>query len=78
MQKVVDRIVADYQRIDPADSAYFAQQKTAFETTATADYKAVIADIKAKYAGTPVGASESIFAMVAPALGLDLLTPPAS
>jgi zinc/manganese transport system substrate-binding protein len=76
VQKVVDQIVTDYQKIDPADSAYFDAQKTAFETTATADYKSVIADIKAKYAGTPVGASESIFAMIAPALGLDLLTPP--
>ena len=28
------------------------------------------------YAGTPVGASESIFAMLAPSLGLDLITPP--
>ena len=76
VQKVVDQIVTDYQTIDPADSAYFDTQKTAFENTATADYKAVIADIKARYAGTPVGASESIFAMIAPALGLDLLTPP--
>src|SRR5207247_2226935 len=32
--------------------------------------------ISTGYAGTPVGASESIFAMLAPALGLNLLTPP--
>jgi zinc/manganese transport system substrate-binding protein len=76
VQKVIDQLVTDYQRIDPADSAYFIQQKEAFETTGLAGYKRVIADIKAKYAGTPVGASESIFAMVAPALGLNLLTPP--
>ena len=31
--------------------------------------------IRARYAGTPVGASESIFALQAPALGLDLITP---
>jgi zinc/manganese transport system substrate-binding protein len=76
VQKVIDQLVTDYQRIDPADSAYFIQQKEAFESTGLAGYKRVIADIKAKYAGTPVGASESIFAMVAPALGLNLLTPP--
>jgi zinc/manganese transport system substrate-binding protein len=76
VEKVVEEIVADYKKIDPADSAYFDTKRTAFEDTATAKYKAVIADIKAKYAGTPVGASESIFAMIAPALGLDLLTPP--
>jgi zinc/manganese transport system substrate-binding protein len=34
-----------------------------------------IAAIKAGYAGTPVGASESIFAMFSPATGLDLRTP---
>jgi zinc/manganese transport system substrate-binding protein len=75
VHKVVDQIVGDYTKIDPADSAYFQTQKTAFETTATAGYRAVIAEIKSKYAGTPVGASESIFAMIAPALGLDVLTP---
>ncbi|MDT4934990.1 MAG: zinc/manganese transport system substrate-binding protein, partial [Pseudonocardiales bacterium] len=32
--------------------------------------------IKTKYAGTPVGASESIFAPLADALGLNLITPP--
>jgi zinc/manganese transport system substrate-binding protein len=39
-------------------------------------YDAAIASIKAKYSGTPVGASESIFSMLAPALGLKLITPP--
>jgi zinc/manganese transport system substrate-binding protein len=74
---VVEAITADYTKIDPADAAYFAQQKTTFETVTLKDYTATIADIKAKYAGTPVGASESIFAMIAPDLGLKLLTPPA-
>ncbi len=73
--KVVDALVADYKKLDPADAAAFDAQRTTFETTALADYKATVADIKATYAGTPVGASESIFAMVAPALGLDLVTP---
>jgi len=76
VQKVVDAIATDYEKLDPADAAYFEAQQAAFEDTATADYKSVIADIKAKYSGTPVGASESIFAMIAPALGLNLLTPP--
>jgi zinc/manganese transport system substrate-binding protein len=35
----------------------------------------LIATIKAKYAGTPVGATESIFSYLAPALGLTLITP---
>jgi len=73
---VVNRLTAAYQNGDPADAAAFAAQKRSFETTGLAAYKAVIAQIKTTYAGTPVGASESIFAMLAPALGLDLRTPP--
>jgi len=73
---VIDQITADYQRLDPADSAYFASQRTAYLSNGLARYDQLIADIKAKYAGTPVGASESIFAELAPALGLKLLTPP--
>ena len=69
-------MVAYYQKLDPADSAYFAAQETRFNTVGLARYHAAIAAIKRKYAGTKVGASESIFAMLAPALGLDLITPP--
>lgn len=76
VHRVVDQITRDYKRIDPEDSAYFDAQRSIFETVATADYKAVIADIRHKYAGTRIGASESIFAMIATALGLDLVTPP--
>lgn len=73
--KVADQLTADYKKADPAAAAAFDAQRTAFETTDLADYKAVINDIKTRYAGTPVGASESIFAMIAPALGLGLVTP---
>ena len=73
---VIDQITADYQRLDPADSAYFASQRTDYLSNGLARYDQLIAAIKAKYAGTPVGASESIFAELAPALGLKLLTPP--
>lgn len=73
---VVAAIAADLTKADPGDAAYFASAKHRFETTALATYDALIAEIKAKYAGTPVGASESIVAMLAPSLGLRLLTPP--
>ena len=75
VQRVMNRIVADLQSLDPTDGAYFGQQKSAFDTDALAQYHAAIASIRAKYYGTPVGASESIFAMLAPALGLKLITP---
>jgi zinc/manganese transport system substrate-binding protein len=73
--KVVDQLTRDFSRADPADAAAFAARRETFEDRTLADYRKVIADIKNRYAGTPVGSSESIFAMVAPALGLDLLTP---
>ena len=60
----------------PNDAAYFEQRRSTFETTGPrVQYHALIAQIKSRYAGVPVGASESIFALQAPALGLDLLTP---
>ncbi|HVV37308.1 MAG TPA: zinc ABC transporter substrate-binding protein [Acidimicrobiales bacterium] len=75
VEKVITAITAEYKKLRPADAAYFDQQHDAFESTGLAEYHAVIADIKAKYTGTPVGASESIFAPLSTALGLDLVTP---
>jgi zinc/manganese transport system substrate-binding protein len=73
---VIAAIVAAYDAADPDDAAYFAAQQKNYETTGLAQYTGIINRIKTAYAGTPVGASESIFAMIAPALGLNLLTPP--
>jgi zinc/manganese transport system substrate-binding protein len=72
---VVDRITADYQRLDPADAAFFATQKQRFETQALARYAALRHEIRARYAGVPVGYSESIFQGLGEDLGLSLLTP---
>ncbi len=76
VQQVERRIVSDYQALDPADAPYFSQQAANFNMSALGPYNSAIKAIRAKYAGTPVGASESIFAMLAPALGLNLITPP--
>lgn len=75
VQQVISAIVADYKQLDPGDAAYFDRQKASFETKGLGAYKAELALIKRKYAGVAVGASESIFAPLAQALGLDLLTP---
>ncbi|MGK4584869.1 metal ABC transporter solute-binding protein, Zn/Mn family [Kitasatospora sp. HPMI-4] len=75
VHKVIDRITADYKKIDPADAAYFDDRKTAFETRTLARYSQLEADIKAKYAGTPIGASESIVTPLSETLGLRMLTP---
>jgi zinc/manganese transport system substrate-binding protein len=75
VHKVIDRITADYKQTDPGHAAYFDEQKEAFETEGLAEYNELISQIKSRYAGTPVGASESIFEPLAPALGLKLITP---
>ena len=76
VQRTIDAIVSDYSKLDPKNGGYFARQKARFETSGLADYKQLIATINRKYHGVPVGASESIFAPLAQALGLRLLTPP--
>jgi zinc/manganese transport system substrate-binding protein len=75
VHQVIKRITADYKKIDPADAAYFDQQKKTFETKTLAGYNKLIADIKVKYAGTSIGASESIVTPLAEGLGLKMLTP---
>ena len=72
---MANTIAADLTKLDPKHATYYQRQLTNFETTGLAGYHALIAQIKQRYAGTKVGASESIFALQAPALGLDLITP---
>ena len=75
VHQVIAQISADYIRIDPKDAAYFRQQKQRFEAQGLAQYSSLISEIRAKYAGTPIGASESIVSPLAQALGLKMLTP---
>jgi zinc/manganese transport system substrate-binding protein len=76
VQKMIAATVRDFKQLDPKHAAYFKQQESRFETHGLAQYKGLIATIKRKYHGVKVGASESIFALMAPSLGLDLVTPP--
>ena len=75
VQRVIARIVADYDRLDPAGAAYYAQRERTFETVDLARYDQLRGEIRARYAGTPVGYSESIFRPLGEDLGLRLLTP---
>jgi zinc/manganese transport system substrate-binding protein len=72
---VANKIRDDLKAIDPAHAAAYDQSAQAFLTTGLARYHDLIAAIKAKYSGTAVGATESIFSYLAPALGLNLITP---
>ena len=75
VQKVIDAIVAAYDKLDPADRTYFAAQKRHFESASLARYNQLRADIRRRFAGVPVGYSESIFQPLGQSLGLKLLTP---
>lgn len=76
VHRVIDQITADYKQADPDHAAYFEQRKRQFEAQGLAEYDNLITAIKTRYAGTAVGASESIFEPLAEALGLKLITPP--
>jgi zinc/manganese transport system substrate-binding protein len=75
VQRFVDRFTSDLERHDPRDGSYFSARHAAFER-ALGRYHALIAEVAARFGGTPVGASESIFVPLAPALQLSLITPP--
>ena len=75
VQQMINAIVHDFSTLDPKDAGYFRKQKQLFEKRGLAHYKQLITTIKHRYQGVPVGASESIFAPLAQALGLTLLTP---
>jgi zinc/manganese transport system substrate-binding protein len=75
VHQVIEKITADYKSLDPADAADFDKLKNTFETETLATYNNLVSGIKAKYAGTPIGASESIVSPLADGLGLKMLTP---
>src|SRR5260370_23876244 len=76
VRKVIDAITAQLQRLDSADTSYFTSRHDTYMTTGLKQYDDLRAEIKQKYSGTPVGATESIFAYLAPDLGLNLISPP--
>ncbi len=75
--KVIDQLVADLEKLDrgPGMAAYFDHQRTILETRGLAEYHRLIAMLRTRYAGVPVGYSESIFQPLGQALGLKLMTP---
>jgi zinc/manganese transport system substrate-binding protein len=75
VHRVIDQIVADYDRLAPQDAGYFATQRQLFESNGLAQYNRLRSEIRAKYAGVPVGYSESIFRPLGEDLQLKLLTP---
>ncbi|HEX2810759.1 MAG TPA: zinc ABC transporter substrate-binding protein [Kineosporiaceae bacterium] len=76
VRTVIDRITADYKSLDPASAAAFDALHDTVVSTDLQEYFDLVAQIRSRYAGTPIGASESIVTPLAEATGLALLTPP--
>ncbi|HET6382726.1 MAG TPA: zinc ABC transporter substrate-binding protein [Armatimonadota bacterium] len=74
--KVIDRITADYESIDPADTAYFKTQHDHLES-ALSSYRAKLSYIRQRFGGVKVAATEDIFDYLATYTTLDLISPPA-
>jgi zinc/manganese transport system substrate-binding protein len=75
VHKVIERMVADFERIDPGNAPAFEQRKAAFDTQQYATYRTALDGIRQTHANLPVGASESLFAGIAEATGLVVVTP---
>jgi zinc/manganese transport system substrate-binding protein len=75
VQRAANQIVADYKRLDPKDAAYFDRQRATFESRDLAEYNRLRDEIRSRFAGVPVGYSESIFQPLGHDLGLKLTTP---
>jgi zinc/manganese transport system substrate-binding protein len=75
VEAVTAAIVKAYEEADPGHDSYYEAQAKKFDTEGLGRYHQLIDTIKREFQGTKVGASESIFEPLAPALGLDLITP---
>jgi len=75
VEKVADRITADYETLDAADAGYFNQQRESLRV-ALQLYHDAITQIRSRFSGVPVGSTESIFVYMAQTLGLNLISPP--
>lgn len=66
----------DLVAIDPVDTAYFHQQYAALNSSLWTSYMKEEAMIKQHFGGVPVAATEDVFAYMANATGLKVLSPP--
>ena len=73
--RFIHQVASDLETLDPRHRSDYERNERAYESTGLARYSSLIAEIKRRYAGTPIGASESIITPWAQTLGLDLRTP---
>ena len=71
---IAQAITNDLKKLDPGDAATFENNFQMFKQSLQ-PIQQKIAEIKSKYAGTPVGLTETIYLYQAVPLGLNVLTP---
>ncbi len=71
---IAQAITGDLKKLDPADAATFDSNLQTFKQSLQPIQQKIVA-IKSKYAGTPVGLTETIYLYQAAPLGLNVLTP---
>lgn len=77
VDRMIDAITDALKAADPGHAAYFDDRRTTFRRDGLKRYNELRAAIRSAYDGTPVGATESIFAPLAEDLGLEIITPTA-
>ena len=75
VDRLCQAITAALKELNPAGSEYFDTRHRDYAAR-LAPYHEAIARIRKRFAGTPVGATESIFVPMARATGLNLISPP--
>jgi zinc/manganese transport system substrate-binding protein len=71
---IAQAITSDLKKLDPADVATFTSNLQTFKQSLQPIQQKIDA-IKSKYAGTPIGLTETIYLYQAGPLGLNVLTP---
>ena len=74
MPRIAPRIVAALARQDPVDAATFRANLKTFDASLR-PWTNLIAQVKRRYAGTPIAITEPVFGYAAEAMGLKILTP---
>ena len=72
---LADAITQDLSRLDPADASAFSAASLAFHKSLV-DIKRAFAVISARWGGTPIGSTATVFLYQTRALGLRVITPP--
>jgi zinc/manganese transport system substrate-binding protein len=75
VHRVLVAMMEAFEEADPGHDSYYEGRAAKFEAETLSRYHRLIDQIGEEFSGTQVGASESIFEPLAPALGLKLITP---